>query len=118
MSNPRAITKEEARKMLLKQFAALINYWSQREGTTQSKMSGLVFSILNVFDGTSIAMPAFNITPAPHPDDKQFLIDEGANWFDSSECINDDCCLHDEWSAVEKEACMKIAAKPEASNEA
>lgn len=103
MINPRAITKEEARKMLLKQFAALVNYWSQQEGTTQSKMSGLVFSMLNVFDGTSLEMPAFNITPSPHPDDKQFMIDQGENWFDSSVCINDDCCLHEEWHAVEKE---------------
>lgn len=54
--------------------------------------SGTASSILAVLDGVSSGVPAFNITPAPHPDWKFFV--EGENFWDEEPVIND-CYLRD-----------------------
>lgn len=97
----RAYTEEEVRKMLVVHFRALSKYWATLDGlhspkTIQERCDGLVFSILITLDGASVDLPAFNLSPAPHPSDKQYHIDNGENWFDEDMVIND-CNLHEEW---------------------
>lgn len=93
---PRAYTADEVRQQLLAQIRQDITYWLQQDGDERRRMEGLVFSILNIFDGTTMALPAMDIVLSPHPDDKQFHIDEGDNWYESGQVIND-CMLHEEW---------------------
>lgn len=108
MSNddtPRAHTPEEVRTMLIGHFRMMVHWWAttkispedlakMNESELHYRLSGLVFSILNVFDGTS-SLPAFNITPAPHPDDQKHCQDEGSNWFEP--IVINECMLHDLW---------------------
>jgi len=39
-------------------------------------------SILNIFDGTTITLPAMNIALDPHPEDKETHRGEGTNWYE------------------------------------
>lgn len=91
MSTPRAKTAEEARKDFLDHIRHLVQYWANRPDA----LNGLAFSILSAIDGSSAALPAFTLTLDPHPDDKQYAIDNGENWYEPGVAINSDCHLHD-----------------------
>jgi hypothetical protein len=103
---PRAYTAEEVRKMMLLYFRTMVRYWvtlkisaedlaKMGESDIEYRLSGLVFSVLNVFDGTANGLPAFDIRPVPHPEDRAFFEKEGRNWFETV-TIND-CQLHELW---------------------
>ena len=74
MSNePRAKTADEVRQELLEQIRATVNYWATLPDKTPiERCDGVAFSILNIFDGTTISLPAMDICLAPHPDDKEY----------------------------------------------
>ena len=92
----RAKTKEEARTDLLNQIIGITKYWASLPGKTAlERTSGTAFSILVIFDGGSMALPGMNISLQPHPDDKQFRMSEGSNWYEPDMVINDDCQLHE-----------------------
>jgi len=96
MSRP--YTKEEIVDTVLGQIEMSVVYWdSVKTDSVRDKMHGLVFSILNIFDGTS-SLPAFDIIVRPHPDDKQFHIDEDEDYYEDGMVINDGICLHGEWA--------------------
>ena len=98
MSEPRAYTEEEVREKLLNHFRALSKYWAtlDRPRSIQERCDGLVFSILSIFDGSSADLPAFDISPAPHPSDKQYYIDNDENWYEKGMIINE-CQMHEQW---------------------
>lgn len=91
MSNPK--TEQEVLKDFLTKLHVLSEYWAKQEGTKQDVCDGLVFSILNIFDGTSIDFPAMDIVLRPHPDDKEYHKSCGEDWFKDGMVIND-CELH------------------------
>jgi hypothetical protein len=93
MSEPRAYTEEEVRDLLLKQIRAMVRYWANlpdvdkatgRRITIHDRCDGVAFSILNILDGGSMGLPAFDLTAAPHEEDKQFFIENGENWFEET----------------------------------
>jgi hypothetical protein len=45
------------------------------------KLDILVFSILNIFDGTSGGLPAFALVPSPHPDDEADAKENDEDWW-------------------------------------
>ena len=95
---PKAYTAEEAREMLLNHMRIMSKYWATVDDRPcQDKLNGLCFSILNIFDGTTMNLPSMDIVLRPHPDDKQYHIDEGNNYFEDGMVINDDCSMHEEW---------------------
>lgn len=96
---PRAYTPEEVREQFFQGLRANADYWANVGVNKQDACYGLVFSILNMFDGTSMNLPAMDIVMAPHPDDKAFHQGEGENWYEPGQVIND-CSMHDEWSEV------------------
>ena len=87
----RAYTEEEVRKMFLDQVKGYIEYWDKQ---LNAPLDGLAFSILNIIDGTT-GLPKFKLSADPHPDDKQYAIDEGSNYYEPG--IDISGCLHDEW---------------------
>ncbi len=94
----RAFTKVEAKDAFLTHIRALIDYWSRVDGQNEKeKLSGLAFSILNIFDGTTIALPAMDIVLRPHKSDKQFCKENGENWWVAGMVINDEATLHEEF---------------------
>jgi hypothetical protein len=77
MSNtePRAHTTEEVRQRFLDHICGMISYWNSEVGSnvpknysSRERLEGLVHSILVMLDGGSADMPAFDISPSPHPD--------------------------------------------------
>src|SRR5215216_6428595 len=94
---PRAKTAEEVRLEMLEQMKIVAHYWATLPGkTAEERCDGVVFSILNIFDGSTMALPAMNLVLAPHPDDKEFFQQEGRNWYPDQLMIND-CQLHEEY---------------------
>lgn len=97
----RSYTPEEVREKVLDHMKFLCQYWSQLDrrehhDSEKDRMMGLCFSILNIFDGTTMEFPAMDIVLSPHPSDKNFHIERDQNWFEKGMVIND-CTLHDEW---------------------
>ena len=96
-NEPQPYTAEEVRQQVLDLMRAYIGVWLKEDRETErERMEGLVFSILNIFDGTTLDLPAMDIVLRPHADDKQFFIDEGQRWYEDGMVIND-CLLHEEW---------------------
>lgn len=96
-STPRAKAPEEVRDDFMDTCRALADYWASPQvarGSCHERLSGLLHSILCVFDGVSGGLPAFDIAASPHPDDKEFCRGEGEDWIEPGTVIND-CMLHD-----------------------
>lgn len=98
---PRAFAADECRNMMLEQMASCLIFWRdvERERLTfrepeqsehHARMEGVLFSLLVMFDGGCVSLPAFDISPAPHPDDEAYRCDTvGENWWPSGTVIND-----------------------------
>lgn len=92
----KAYTKEELASCLVNHFKNLAFYWSKQEGSKKDICEGVVHSILCTLDGVSGGFPcAIDLVMSPHPEDKQFHIDEGDNYVEEGMCINDNIYLHD-----------------------
>jgi hypothetical protein len=80
---PRQYTKEEARDLFLKQVRAYIDYWENesRQPTIRQKLEGLAFSIMVLIDGEAATVPGWILAPSPHPDDREYNISKGENYF-------------------------------------
>ena len=86
MSKPRVKTEEEIREKFLSHVRSLINYWDRVDGkdapkTQKDRLAGLAFSILVTLDGEAADLPGFIVAPNPHPDDKEYHISEGSNYY-------------------------------------
>ena len=93
----RAKTAEEARKDLFESIRVLVGYWSRQDVPELKKLEGVAFSILNIIDGTSGDLPSLTLTLSTHPDDRQYAIDNGDDYYEDGMMINADCYLHDEY---------------------
>jgi len=97
----RAHTKEEMLEMMMQHLESQPDYWNNvKEYTTLEKLEGMLFSILVMFDGGTMVLPALDIVPHPHPSDKKYHIDEDENYWD--EVVINDTSLHDLYCARKK----------------
>lgn len=94
----RAFTPDEMRDRFLQHIREIADYWldESRAKTTKEKLDGAIFSILVVLDGGSGGMPGFKVLADPHPDDKQYCIDNGENWIEPDTDISNGG-LHEVW---------------------
>lgn len=85
----REYTKEEIQEEFLQQCAVMVDYWRNVkfdhpiQDETRYRMTGLLHSVFALLDGCSM-MPGFLVIPHPHPDDKEFHIKEGSDWYPES----------------------------------
>lgn len=79
----REYTTEEVREKFLRAIAARVDFWDResRATTSREKLEGLTHSILALLDGCDIELPAFIVAPNPHPDDKEYCIQEELDYF-------------------------------------
>jgi hypothetical protein len=79
----REYTLDEVRDQLLKHIWFMIDYWEKeaRAPTSKQKLEGLAHSILVALDGCSADLPAFDLLPAPCPEDKTYHQENGENWY-------------------------------------
>ena len=95
MSEPRARTEEEVRTLFLDIFRHQAKHWASIPKLTPlQRCNGLAFSILNIFDGTTLGFPGMDLTLTPHEDDMEYHKSEGENYFEPGMRIND-CMLHE-----------------------
>lgn len=109
MSEPRAYTTEEMRRMFLDHLTGIVRYWEMTKidrpefveavqkagGELRYRMEGALFSILVMLDGCSGGMPAFDIYPSPHEEDAAYHRENGENWWSAEEDIHGGEMLHD-----------------------
>lgn len=96
--NELRMSKDELRDAFMHHVRDMVWYWSRQDERSEfRKLSGLAFSILSAIDGTSMGLPAFDLVARPHPDNKQYRIDQGEQWIEDGMCINDDVMLHEEF---------------------
>lgn len=93
-------TTEEVREEFLDHVRYLVSYWDRIEKeTTKEKLSGLAFSILSALDGCSAGLPSFIVAPCPHPEDKQYHIDNDEDYYPENHDVDVKCdiagCLHE-----------------------
>lgn len=99
----RAITKEEAREILIRHFIGLAKHWcNETRLSVPERFEGLIFSILSTFDGSSVNLPAFDIVPMPHAEDMEYCKTEGIDYFVRGKAINDDVQLHELFDGILK----------------
>jgi len=78
---PREYTKAEVRQKFLELVWSYINYWYHLpDKTCLDRMEGLAFGMLVILDGGT-PLSGFIVAPSPHAEDKQYLKDQGENWF-------------------------------------
>lgn len=115
----RAYTKEETKAKILKHMKGLATYWGQIDKPAdccQERLNGLVFSILVMFDGGSMGLPAMDIVMRPHAEDEEFNKEQGTNWFEDGLAVNDDTQLHDEFTALEREAGLNMSYRKKSND--
>lgn len=86
---PKEITRDEARYLLMKHLSGLVDYWADEDGrhgiaernpTVADRLEGLLHSVLVALDGSAMGLPGYMIVPNPHPDDKPYAQRQGYDW--------------------------------------
>lgn len=92
----RANTEQEMRDAFMSQVKCIARYWSKVECSEKERCEGVAFSIMNIFDGTFGGFPAaIDLVLRPHPEDKQYNIDNGDDYVVDGMCINNNVYLHE-----------------------
>jgi len=98
LSVSQPISEEKAREKFFQELQNCADYWAELpDKTPAQRCDGLVFSILNIFDGTSMGFPSLDLVLAPHEDDVKEHIASGQEFYEPGMIIND-CMLHELWS--------------------
>jgi hypothetical protein len=107
---PRAYTREEMQRMFLEHLWVMVHYWATTEPrveghaeTVEERIAGFAFTVLADLDGSAVNLPAFNLYPAPHPDDEEFHRNEGENWWPSDVDLHGNSMLHEMWHDIGRE---------------
>lgn len=98
----RAYTQEEIQERFIDAIRGCACYWAncqlpKEQDTVSYRCNGVAFSILNILDGTSADFPAVELTVQPHPDDKQYHINNEEDWYEPGMTIHSGEYLHDLW---------------------
>lgn len=105
---PRAYTEREAINIILDHVIHLEQYWGELAGkTTEEKLSGLVFSIFSMMDGSTMDIPGIDLVMCPHPTDREYHIEKGENYFKRGMRIS---------TAMHEEYCRRLREREEAKN--
>lgn len=95
----REYTLEEVREEFIGNLRELSTYWATLHGDrpVKERCDGLVFSILTLLDGMSSGSCGFKIIPDPHPEDKQYHMDNEENWYPFEGDIRENVMMHEEF---------------------
>lgn len=100
----REYTADEVRRQFIQHIRVMIDYWDKTNNSTRDKLEGVAFSILVALDGSAAALPSFIVAPLPHPDDKQYHISNGENYYPQNDESSVNCnisgSLHEVFSAA------------------
>lgn len=98
------------REQVIDRFLAHINgvaEYAEKESrwaTPREKIRGAIFSVLAAIDGSAAMLPAFNLCPAPHPDDRAYHEAGDEDYYpEEDEHLNIAGELHSAFCQFEKE---------------
>lgn len=93
----RQYTTDEIRTKFLELVWSYIDYWDKLpDKPTRERLEGLAFGMLVILDGGSIEIPGFLVTPAPHPNDREYHQNRNEKWYPGSDVTCDIAgCLHE-----------------------
>lgn len=80
-TEPRELTAEEIRAEFLATIADMSVYWARQGGTPQEIADHVAYGILRMIDEGHGVVPAFALIPDPHPENRAFDEERGANWY-------------------------------------
>lgn len=89
-------SEEEMRAVFIESSKQIAAYWAGIDGISKRDVAdGVLHSMLCILDGVSGSFPcAVDLVMRPHPDDKQFRIDNGEKYVVDGQVINN-CYLHE-----------------------
>lgn len=91
----KALTKKEARDRFLEQARFISQHWANMANVTEKeRCEGVIISMFSIFDGTSSGFPAFDLVIRPHPEDTEYHIKQGEDYYVDGQVINDNVHLH------------------------
>lgn len=91
-----AKSKSEMLEAFTQQVSNITSYWAGLDISDKEKCEGVAFSIMNIFDGACGGFPAaIDLVLRPHPDDKQYNIENGDDYVVDGMCINEKVYLHE-----------------------
>ncbi|HCA5183278.1 TPA: hypothetical protein MW242_002910 [Acinetobacter baumannii] len=89
-------TKEDLRADFIEAMKNTACYWANLPDLSErERCDGVIFSVMNILDGSGSFPCAIDLVLRPHPEDKQFSIDEGEDYILDGTVINDDVMLHE-----------------------
>mgnify|MGYP003389881266 FL=1 len=101
------MTPEEMSRTIIGHLRMMADYWAHAKihprsaaedgGEVQARLSGLVHSILVMFDGGASGIPALDIVARPHPDDEAFRRSEGEDDYWPDGAVINSVNMHDMW---------------------
>lgn len=75
-------TEAEVRAQFLSVVRSIADHWAALpDKTPAERIDGAIFSVLVLLDGENAAMPGFCVSPAPHPDDRDYHERRGERWY-------------------------------------
>ena len=104
MSVSHQLTPGEARSRFLHTVKALAAYWSIAAQSDREKLDGLAWSILGLFDGQDLQLPAFDLVARPTSEDTAYWQASEEGWVKDGTVINQDCSLQEEYTLIGKPA--------------
>ena len=89
---PHELTQEEMRHHFMLEVMRLITYWEENERFpgVREKLEGLVNNLFLLLDGTA-KFPTFELVPRPCPEDREFSLAHGEDWWPTQEVDEDKC---------------------------
>jgi hypothetical protein len=87
---PRAYTAQEVTEKILEGVVKQVRYWQKQPscGTMENRVEGVAFSILSMLDGSTMDLPAFNLSPDTEEDHINDCIEEGKNYYDPDTVVS------------------------------
>ncbi len=74
-------TQEEITDRFMKQVTGIARYWGDIGSDPKKAAEGAIFSMLVLLDGESAGHPGCALFVNPHPDDKEYHIDNGEDYY-------------------------------------
>lgn len=91
----RAYTEEEVLDEFIGQLRGIAKYWSKVEDRTElEKIEGAIFSVLSSIDGVGYPFISMDLVLRPHPEDKDYHVENEDNYYEDGMVINDSVYLH------------------------
>lgn len=77
------ITQDEARDKFIAHMWAMVEWWEKEDrcSSTRDRLAGLMHSFFAALDGRTLELPGCQVIPDPHPEDREYHISNGEDYY-------------------------------------